>query len=170
MKPSCLRSRFVVFAIACVVALQISPGLAAGHPAAARDKDDERRGVQVVFTKWVTDWPNMAGLVSGDVGGGTFAGEVLNYTPTAAIDKIEALYHLNGGAHQLNAHVFVTQNNLNGTAVFKGVVITEGRLKGARVRGDYQVISPCGVTNAQLGTAGDVCFQGTLDIGRISED
>ena len=30
MKPSCLQSRFVVFAIACVVALQISPGLAAG--------------------------------------------------------------------------------------------------------------------------------------------
>lgn len=111
----------------------------------------------------------MAGLVSGAVGGGTFAGELLNYTPTAAIDKIEALYHLNGGAHQLTAHVFVTQNNLNGTAAIKGVV-TDGPLKGARVRGRYQVIFPCGVINAQNGSIGDVCFQGTLDIGSVSED
>ena len=169
MKPSCRQKRFVLFAFACAVVLQISPGLAAGHPAAARDQDDDRRGVQVVFTKWVTDWPNMAGLVSGDVGGGTFAGEVLNYTPTAAIDKIEALYHLNGGAHQLTAHVFVTQNNLNGTAAIKGVVI-DGPLQGAPVRGRYQVIFPCGVINAQNGSIGDVCFQGTLDIGPASKD
>jgi len=169
MKPSRIQSRVALFVFACVVVLQISPGLAAGHPAAAGDKNDDRRGVQVVFTKWVTDWPNMAGLVSGDVGGGTFAGEVLNYTPTAAIDKIEALYHLNGGAHQLTSHVFVTQNNLNGTAAIKGVV-TDGPLKGARVRGTYQVIFPCGVINAQNGSIGDVCFQGTLDIGPVSED
>jgi hypothetical protein len=76
----------------------------------------------------------MAGLASGDVGGGTFAGEVLNYMPTAAIDKIEALYHANGGAHQLTAHVFVRQDNLNGTATIKGVV-SDGPLQGARVHG-----------------------------------
>ena len=34
MKPSCLQSRFVLFAIACVVALQMSPGLVAGGPGA----------------------------------------------------------------------------------------------------------------------------------------
>jgi hypothetical protein len=32
MTPSCLQSRFVLFAFACVVALQMSPGLAAGGP------------------------------------------------------------------------------------------------------------------------------------------
>jgi hypothetical protein len=59
----------------------------------------------------------MAGVVSGDVGGGTFAGEVLNYDHTIGIDKIEALYDVNGGTHHFTAHVFVTQNNLKGTAV-----------------------------------------------------
>lgn len=109
MKPNRIQHRLFLFAFVCAVALQISPGLAASGPGILGDRDDGR-GVRVIFTKWVTDWPNMAGLVSGDVGGGAFAGEVLKYTPTAAIDKIEALYHLNGGAHQLTAHVFVTQN------------------------------------------------------------
>ncbi len=169
MKPTRILNRVTLFVAACAVALQISPGPAVGHAAAAGDEDDDRRGIEVVFTKWVTDWPNMAGLVSGDVGGGTFAGEVLNYTPTAAIDRIEALYHLNGGAHQLTAHVFVRQDNLNGTATIRGVV-SDGSLKGARVHGRYQVISPCGVINAQNGSIGDVCFQGTLDIGPVSKD
>jgi len=169
MKPTRTLNRVTLFLAACAVAFQISPGVAVGHAAAQGDKDDDRRGIDVVFTKWVTDWPNMAGLVSGDVGGGTFAGEVLNYTPTAAIDRIEALYHLTGGAHQLTAHVFVRQDNLNGTATIKGVV-SDGPLKGARVHGRYQVISPCGVINAQNGSIGDVCFQGTLDIGPVSND
>jgi hypothetical protein len=60
--------------------------------------------------------------------------------------------------------VFVTQNNSKGTGAIKGVV-TNGPLKGRRVRGDYQVIFPCGVINAQNGSSGDVCFQGTLSIG-----
>jgi hypothetical protein len=166
MEPNRIQ-RVFLFAGACAVALQISPGLASG-PGDRKDSDDGR-GVRVVFTKWVTDWPNMAGLVSGDVGGGTFAGEILKYTPTAAIDEIEALYHLNGGAHQLTAHVFVTQNNLNGTAEIKGVV-TDGPLKGSRVRGSYQVLYPCGVINAQNGSIGDVCFQGTLGIGSVLKD
>jgi hypothetical protein len=169
MKPNRLQRRLSLFALACAVALHLSPGLAANGPGNRVDRDDDGRGVRVVFTKWVTDWPNMAGLVSGDVGGGTYAGEILKFTPSTAITKIEALYHLNGGAHQLTAHVFVTQNNLKGTAAIKGVV-ADGPLKGARVRGAYQVIAPCGVINAQNGTAGDVCFQGTLDIGPVRED
>jgi hypothetical protein len=169
MEPHCIQRRLFQFALACVIALQISPSLAASGPGVREGRDDGGRGVQVVFTKWVTDWPNMAGLVSGDVGGGTFAGEILQFTPSAAITKIEALYHLNGGAHQLTAHVFVTQNNLQGIAAIKGVV-TDGPLTGARVRGSYQVIAPCGIINAQNGSAGDVCFQGTLDIGPVPED
>jgi hypothetical protein len=37
-------------------------------------------------------------------------------------------------------------------------------MKGAKVRGAYQVIAPCGIVNAQNGFFGDVCFQGTLRI------
>jgi hypothetical protein len=43
---------------------------------------------QVIFTKWVTTQGdgkpvrfNMAGVVSGDVGGGQFVGEILDLTP-----------------------------------------------------------------------------------------
>lgn len=169
MKPSRIQRRLFLFALACAVALQISPGLTASGSGDWRDRDDDGDAVRVVFTKWVTDWPNMAGLVSGDVGGGMFAGEILEFTPSATVTRIEALYHINGGEHQLTAHVFVTQNNLKGTAAIKGVV-ADGPLKGARVRGTYQVISPCGVINAQNGAAGDVCFQGTLDIGPVPED
>ncbi len=169
MEPNCIRRRLFVFALACVTALQISTSVAASGPGIRGNEDEDHRGVRVVFTKWVTDWPNMAGLVSGDVGGGMFAGKILEFTPSTAITRIEALYYIHGGAHQLTAHVFVTQNNLTGTAAIRGVV-ADGPLKGARVRGGYQVIAPCGVINAQNGAAGDVCFQGTLDIGPVPED
>ena len=105
----------------------------------------------------------MAGIVSGDAGGGLFAGEILNAENTTATSKLEALYHINGGAFKFTAHNFITQDNLKGTAVIRGVV-TDGPLKGARVLGEYQVISPCGIINAQNGAAGDVCFQGTLTV------
>jgi hypothetical protein len=40
-------------------------------------------------------------------------------------------------------------------------------MKGARVRGNYQVIAPCGILNAQNdGPFSDFCFQGTLRINR----
>lgn len=65
--------------------------------------------------------------------------------------------------------MFVTQNNLNGTAAIKGVD-TDGPLKGARVRGSYQVSFPRGVMNAQNGSIGGVCFQGVPDIGPVPED
>jgi hypothetical protein len=167
MKTNRLQIRVVLFVIASLLLLQISPTLAVGQT--AENQDRNRHGVEVLFTKWVTTFPDMAGVVSGDVGGGTFAGEILAYNATPAIGKIEALYHINGSTHQLTAHVFVTQNNLTGTAVIKGVV-TEGALKGARVRGEYQVIAPCGILNAVNGSSGDVCFQGTLDLGPDFED
>jgi hypothetical protein len=169
MKTLRAQSRVAALVIASLFLLQIAPALASGQLETAGDQDQDRRGVEVTFTKWVTDWPNMAGVVSGDVGGGTFAGEVLNYAPSTAITRIEALYHVNGGARQLTAHVFVTQNNLKGTAAIKGVV-TDGPLQGSRVHGEYQVISPCGIINAQIGSVGDVCFQGTIVIGPDSEE
>lgn len=124
----------------------------------------------VTFTKWVPSAGtapilfNMAGVVSGDVGGGKYVGEVLNLDlSTPGITKIHALYHMNGGTHQLTADLQVTQDDKNGTANLKGTV-SEGWLKGAQVQGEYQVIAPCGILNAQTGPFGDTCFQGTLHI------
>jgi hypothetical protein len=125
---------------------------------------EHRRGLEVVFTKWVADWPNMAGLVSGDAGGGLYAGEILAYDHTDALDTIEALYHISGSARRFTAHVTVVQNNTRGTARITGVVVS-GAFTGKQVRGDYQVIAPCPIINTQYGALPDVCFQGTLTIG-----
>jgi hypothetical protein len=128
----------------------------------------------VTFTKWVPSAGtapvlyNMEGVVSGDVGGGKYAGEVLSLTSTSTpttpgITKIEALYHINGGAHQFTADLHITQDDNKGTAAIEGIV-TDGWLKGAKVQGEYQVINPCGIINAKTGPFGDTCFQGTLHI------
>jgi hypothetical protein len=169
MKTIRNRTLFASFVIAILLLINISPARAGGQHETSAGKGKLHSRVEVIFTKWVTNFPNMAGLVSGDAGGGTFAGEVLNYDHTAAVDKIEALYHINGRAYHFTAHNFVTQDNLKGTAVIEGIVL-DGPLKGERVRGEYQVISPCGVINAQNGSSGDVCFQGTLSIRVGSED
>ena len=111
----------------------------------------------------------MAGVVSGDVGGGTFVGETLGFNQTGAIATIEALYHINGKTLQFTAHNYVTFDTQKGTAVIKGSV-PDGVLKGARVKGEFQAISPCGIINAQNGAFGDVCFQGNLVITPGSEN
>jgi hypothetical protein len=169
MKTICIQKLFASFVIAMLLSVSISSALAGGLIGTEVDKNKFRGRVEVAFTKWLAGWPNMAGLVSGDAGGGHFVGEVLNFEHTEAVDKIEALYHINGGAFQFTAHNFITQDNLKGTAEIHGIV-TDGPLKGARVHGEYQVISPCGVINAQNGGGGDTCYQGTLSVKAGSED
>jgi len=163
MKTIRNRKLFASFVVAIMLLLNISPALAGGQRETSGDKGKFHGRVEVIFTKWITDFPNMAGVVSGDAGAGLFAGEILGVNPTANGEVIEALYHINGAAYHFTAHNFITQNNLKGTAVIDGTVL-DGPLKGERVRGEYQVISPCGVINAQNGSSGDVCFQGTLSI------
>jgi hypothetical protein len=112
------------------------------------------------FTKYLSAYPIMAGVVGGDVGTGTYAGEILKYTlGTATTPKvIEALYHFNGSKHSFTALVHVEQTGLK--AAITGVV-TDGWLKGHPVEGRYTQIS---CTQAPSGT----CFQGTLDLLRGS--
>jgi hypothetical protein len=114
----------------------------------------------VTFTKWISTWPNMVGVVGGDVRPGTFKGEVLNYAPGATITKIEALYHVTGSRHSFTAHVYVTQNNVTGMATITGRV-TDGWLEGALVSGAYKVWANCPLTPPGSAT---MCFQGTLHI------
>jgi len=38
-------------------------------------------GQHATFTKWITEWPSMAGVVGGKVGDGAFAGTVIDYAP-----------------------------------------------------------------------------------------
>ena len=80
-----------------------------------RGDDNERRDrdhgdAKVTFTKWVTGDPNLPGLlqtlegvVGGDVGRGTFTGEVLKETIVGDLDEIVAFYHFNGSKHSFSA-------------------------------------------------------------------
>jgi len=162
MKTSRLQSRVVLFVIAMLLVVQITPALA-----------DQNGHADVIFTKWATGSTacpsplppsllgfciSMEGVVSGDVGGGLFVGvaSIVSVDPTTTV--IDALYQIGkGSAHEFTALNRVTQ--VGGAATIKGVVI-DGWLKGAKVDGEYQVISPCGILNAN----GDTCFQGALDV------
>jgi len=121
------------------------------------------------FTKWVTTSPpapgvvaNMVGVVDGDVGPGTYAGEILSMNTVGNITSIEALYHFNGWKHSFTAAVNVTQDETAGTATITGNV-TEGWLRGASATGEYNVLATCpiGTPDNAFGT---VCFQGALHV------
>ena len=107
------------------------------------------------FTKWVTTFPAMAGVVGGAVGDGSYAGEILKMTPGATTTVIEALYRFNGPTHSFTALVHVEQTGLK--AVISGVV-TEGWMKGSKVKGEYTQI-----TTSQAPGDG-TAFQGTIEI------
>ena len=116
---------------------------------------------QNTFTKWVTRpgeppvLANMAGVVGGDVGDGTFAGEVLTKTSTDTGAVIDALYHFTGSEHAFTAHVHVVQEGLG--AVITGR-ITDGWLHGSRCQANTTATT-CPTSSA----ADHTCFQGTLD-------
>ena len=121
------------------------------------------------FTKWVTTSPpapgvmaNMVGVVGGDVGLGTYTGEVLSVNTVGNITSIHALYHLHGGKHAFTADLNVTQDESAGTATITGSV-TDGWLKGASVTGEYNVLAVCPMDTPD-NAYGTVCFQGALHI------
>jgi hypothetical protein len=114
------------------------------------------------FTKWITDYPNMAGVVGGDVGTGTFAGEVLSLVTVGDTTHIEAIYHFNGKYHSFIAHVFVTQNDVVGIGAIAGHV-TDGWFKGGTVTGEYNVYLKCPIPTPG-NSVGTQCYQGALHI------
>src|SRR5688572_17442631 len=70
---------------------------------------------EITFTKWITDtdlpvfpW-DMQGVVGGDVGTGTFAGEVLIKVSNGTTSAIHTLYHFDGGKRSLTADLLVIQ-------------------------------------------------------------
>ncbi len=121
------------------------------------------------FTKWVITSPpapgvvaNMVGVVGGDVGSGTYTGEVISLNTVGNITSIEALYHFNGSKHAFTAELNITQDESAGTATITGHVI-EGWLKGASVTGEYNVLAVCPIETPD-NAYGTVCFQGALHV------
>lgn len=106
----------------------------------------------------------MEGVVGGDVGNGSFAGEVLydNLTQEPDFWLANARYEFHGGKHSFISNVNVVQNNTTGTAAITGV-ITQGWLKGAHLTGEYTVESVCPIATPG-NVFGTLCFQGTLHV------
>lgn len=151
-----IKTRAIALATATVLlTLALSAGVVSADSGRHHGGDAEN-----TFTKWIAGYPLMAGVVGGDVGTGTYAGEILKRTP-GTTTVIEALYHFNGSRHSFTALVHVEQTGLK--AVITGVV-TDGWLKGHPVEGKYNQIE---CTHDAVTTA---CFRGTLDIERRSDD
>ena len=149
-----IRRAFALFAGVAVLSLSLGIGVVSAHDGRGHGEAENS------FTKWITAFPAMAGVVGGDVGTGTYAGEILKYTP-GDTTVIEALYHFNGSRHSFSALVHVEQTGLK--ARITGVV-TDGWHKGDRVDGHYTQI-----TCAHDNTTTD-CFRGSLDIDLGSGD
>src|SRR5262245_34358751 len=123
------------------------------------------------FTKWVVSpgTPpvifNMVGVVGGDVGEGTFTGEVLSDVVNGNIETIVPLYHFHGSRHSYTALLTVTQDVTTGQATITGVV-TEGWLQGAGVTGEFSTLAVCPIpTPGNL--FGTVCWQGALHVHSV---
>ena len=125
------------------------------------------------FTKWVTSAPGypslagvlMEGVVGGDVGNGSYAGEVISEDLTQPSYWLaNARYEFYGRDHSFIADVHVVQNYPTNTAVITGVV-TQGWLKGAQLTGEYTVWPVCPIATPG-NVFGTLCFQGTLHIRR----
>jgi hypothetical protein len=126
----------------------------------------DARNAENTFTKWIAGYPNMAGVVGGDVGTGTYAGLILSRTGTGTVLDpilITADYHFNGARHSFTARVDIVEI---GTAATITGVVTDGWLTGNLAAGEFSVIS-C----SHDGTT-TTCFQGYLDIlrGTKSDD
>lgn len=154
----------VFIASGCQKQNQFDPANAISTQASVSTNQGIGHTFDATFTKYVNNYPYMTGIVGGDVGTGTYAGEVLSLSTVGYITSIEALYHFNGRIHSFTAHVFVTENDApgSGTAVITGRV-TEGWLKGATLTGEFDVMGICPIPTPgnQEGTQ---CYQGILHI------
>jgi hypothetical protein len=125
--------------------------------------------VVVTFTKWLTTYPKMAGVVGGAVVG-DFAGEVLTLQNSTnpdvtSITRLVAIYDIkdSSGPHSFTALIQGGQNNQTNQALLDGVIL-DGWQTGARVHVKYLVIANC------AGNPTGPCFQGTITIEPDSED
>ena len=140
---------------AALLAISLSPA------GATADGGHGRGEAENTFTKWANNLPQMAGIVGGDVGAGTFTGEVLSAVQVGNVATMHAVYRFHGSRESFTANVVVVQTDLK--AVITGFV-TDGWLKGNLVQGKYRQIT---CSHDGISTP---CFRGTLDILRNHRD
>jgi hypothetical protein len=163
----------MVFGLALVagvvgLTLSLSSGAALADGGEHHHDQHQHSSADVTFTKWlVSAAGGMEGVVGGDVGTGTYAGQILSLVDDGTTTAIVADYHINGRKHSLTARVNVAQSDATGVAAITGVV-TKGWLKGARLTGEYTVMPVCPIATPG-NVLGTLCFQGTLHIERGSK-
>jgi hypothetical protein len=138
-------------------------------PIALADKGGEAgHTFDATFTKWVVSpgtppvLLNMAGVVGGEVGPGTYSGEVYSRVTDGNITNIVAIYRFDGSQHSFAALMRIREDATTGTAALAGEVI-QGWHKGAPVTGEYTVYAACPIPTPG-NIFGTLCFQGTLHI------
>ncbi len=178
-------------AVSLAIAILLVPALAGaqgsrfpGVPAPSTETRNKHRGpVEVTFTKWVTTYPLMEGFTGGDVPG-DFVGEVFErqvsqrladecYAPGSCgrIIRIEAMYEVRAGNRSFTALIRGGTSGDTGAALLDGVILFGWRT-GARVHVEFQtMLAPSPTERGCAGApAGKTCFQGTIHIGRASDD
>ena len=115
--------------------------------------------VEVTFTKWITDYPALAGFTS--YGPGTIAGAVLSRIDDGEFTHLSARYEVTdpNGDHSFKAVIQGKANNKRGSYELNGIV-TWGWMVGARVRATFVRVTPC-----EFGKL-NVCYQGIIQIQR----
>ncbi len=165
MKTSSFKGWCIFLALVLVAAFAAAPA----HYALADAGGAEGHAFDVTFTKWVTGFPNMTGVVGGDTGTGTFAAEALSLNVDGTMEYVHAVYYLDGSRHSLTADIHATQDDATHTGVITGTV-TDGWLKGATLQGEYKVFSSLWSDSCPIetpgNTMGDICFQGVLHLYR----
>ncbi len=134
------RARRAIALAAGTMLLMMSLG--AGSALAA--VGPEHRNAENTFTKWISAYPAMTGFVGGDVGSGSYAGEILSLDVTGTGLVIDAAYHFSGSRHSFTALVHVVQTGFadGSGAVITGAV-TEGWLRGNPVQGSTRTCALC---------------------------
>jgi len=117
--------------------------------------------VELTFTKWITTYPSLTGYTS--YGAGTLAGQVLNRIDDGVSTHISARYEITdpGGTHSFKAVIQGKGDDKTGRYDLNGIV-TWGWMIGAHVHATFLRTTPC-----QFGKL-NVCFQGTIQIQRVS--
>ena len=200
MKPIDRLRRLPSSLVAGLLLLQISPMVASGQAdtqSTVRPPAQADQPVNITFTKWRTAGVPIApatatrtlfaGFVGGDLGDGSFIGEVIDRkvstrcgatdpacvpansqlpppaTITGPIIALQAIYEVQAGDRSFVALIQGGTNGVTGAALLEGVVLAGWRT-GAPVHVAFQTTTNCAGA-PEPGT----CFQGTIRVDRAAK-
>ncbi len=160
MKHQFLKGWSIVLVVVLVAAFAVAPA----RSALADSGGAKYHNFNVTFTKWITTYPDMAGVGGGAIGPAAFTGTLLSMKVVGSMEYAEALYHFSGSKHSFDAHIYATQDDTTHTGGITGS-ITGGWLRGGSLTGEYKVLAQCNI-DTPGNSMGTLCFQGVLHLRR----